>query len=106
MSNKDGDGGMKWSEMSERERDVLVRKHTGVALATSSISNAWQVVEKLKQMEYGVQIYCQNGFDWSVTLYEEAAHGSFETFDEPVEAKTAPEAICKAALLAVGVQIE
>ncbi|BCJ86494.1 BC1872 family protein [Effusibacillus dendaii] len=72
---------------------------------TESISDAWQVLEKLKNDGYGINLYGQDGFKWQVQLYEGRTYGAIVTFDELIEHTSAPMAICLAALKSVGVEI-
>lgn len=94
---------MKWGEMSPRERDVLVaEKVMGwtylVPRYTTDISVAWEVVEKWRLYEV------HKVGDW-YTVWFYGIHPNTSDYAE-ASAPTASEAICKAALKAVGVDIE
>lgn len=118
---------MKWSEMTPRERDALVSHRVmgiGVALGemfqyavlpsnytkcpqhySTDIAAAWDVFEKgQQQCDFGMVIFGAIGYTCQfVTMTPD---GQYETHEVCASADTAPEAICKAALKAVGVDIE
>jgi hypothetical protein len=119
--------GVKWADMSPRQRDALVAEkvmglvvhpHGGVwdgknpatyrtnFHPSTDIGAAWEVVEKLAEQNSGdlsVSIYQRKTFQplWRCTITD-------STFKQHVvyEHLSAPEAICKAALKAVGVDVE
>lgn len=115
---------MNWSEMSPRERDALVAEKvmgfTKPSLGwgfhelesgsyvnyplphyTTDISEVWEVVDKLKKK----RVFINMGFSPISNRY--AVNFSTVTVmkDSNGYAPTAPEAICLAALKAVGVEI-
>jgi hypothetical protein len=63
---------------------------------SSSIADAWQVVEKLKADGNNVWV------EWAGKVW---VCGATSVFPD-IEADTAPLAICKAALMVVGVEVE
>lgn len=77
---------------------------------STDISAAWLVVEKLRDIGWSVAVCGDNG--WGCTFYKVHTNGSeyiWATWKEshgPINADTAPLAICLAALEAVGVDIE
>ena len=119
-----------WESLTDRERDALVaekvmrllsvgRRNTGVQYEThlayylpslkeyrtvphysTSIADAWPVVEKLIAMKIGIAI--KHGWtndEWCAHIMPEY---NDSRKDMEVWADTAPEAICLAALKAVG----
>jgi hypothetical protein len=103
---------MKWSEMSARERDALVAERimgqkiprplkfgTPIAPYSISIDAAWKVVEKLKETRYVHLWFDGDGWWFEV----EVGEGALESVE--AKAPNAPEAICLAALRAVGVEV-
>lgn len=73
-------------------------KYNQVSFSTD-ISAAWEVVEKMKQNEWSVTIQAYGNEPNEVTEYE-VTFGFLN--EKPAAAvKSAPEAICKAALIAV-----
>jgi hypothetical protein len=113
---------MEWDELSPRERDALVAEHVmgwkpsptlidgwvlqdgthinhGGFHPSTNIADAWQVVEKFKQEKLTfIEISLSN---YSCKTLISTPNGNYE-----VEAPTATEAICKAALRACGVDID
>jgi hypothetical protein len=108
---------MKWSDMSPRERDALVAVNVmgwevvrgtvvppgyeswskpEVPSYTTDISAAWEVVEKMD--EWIVQ-RARDGDYWVTVRFGESWYLSGWV-------KSAPEAICLAALKAVGVDVD
>lgn len=74
---------------------------------TTDIGDAWRVLERLKELGFGVNIYGQKGFDYKVEIYYKTFSTEFFYFDSGEvlgEEKSAPLAICKAALKAVGME--
>ena len=81
---------------------------------STSISDAWQVVEKLNKQGIVISLMDQHGYDeeknnyrmWRVGFMDEKAHEQNKSREqvwfEVEEADTAPLAICMAALKAVG----
>jgi hypothetical protein len=62
---------------------------------SANITSAWEVVERLLELDFGVEVYGERGFLWKVAVYDKTGRcwrGS---------ADTVPLAICRAALLAV-----
>jgi hypothetical protein len=97
---------MKWNELSPRERDELIAtKVMGWEnpwqpfQPSTDIADAWQVVEKFEPHQITKS---KTGFSHSDNKYR-AIVGKNQNV---AYANTAPEAICKAALLAAGVEIE
>ena len=75
---------------------------------TTQIARAWEVVEKMQSMNHqqDIHIQCLHG-KWDVSMcHFERNEEQMEWGDWTINAPTAPEAICKAALRAVGVKIE
>lgn len=64
---------------------------------SSDISDAWQVVEKMRKCGFDVSIWVYGSPNKVRVTIESSNHGPQFTF----KADTAPEAICKAALLVV-----
>jgi hypothetical protein len=117
----------KWSEMTQEQRDVLVAKcvmdeKKGLITYeqerdlnlmphyTSNISAAWEVVEKMLERDYWISdLGVDKFFDGTIgytARYHHTNPDSLGDFVGEVTCTTAPEAICKAALKAVGVDIE
>jgi hypothetical protein len=123
---------MKWDEMSPRERDALIaEKVMGYEVIdvlkqgithmdngtkrwiknpnySTKIADAWQVVEKLKQKHDFVTIVWGDG-TWGchiATMLPPNDEWEYDSNEWVADAPTAPEAICKASLLAMGVEIE
>ncbi|GMA50155.1 hypothetical protein GCM10025857_15120 [Alicyclobacillus contaminans] len=104
---------MKWSEMSPRERDALVaEKVMGYTECgkeepieyTTHISAAWDVVDRMQQLGWNMDlmnayIVPEIGRQWGCDLRDGR---NLVVGLGP----TAPEAICLAALRAVGVDVE
>ena len=67
------------------------------------ISSAWLVVEKLRERYSNVVLHGANG--WGVSLGNITGTNGSETWIGPFNAATAPEAICRAGLRAVGVEV-
>lgn len=76
---------------------------------STQINDAWEVVEKLKRDGWNVSLGGDNG--WGCTIYKIHAQGGknfSSTWEEsfgPINAETAPLAICLAALKAVGYDV-
>jgi len=68
---------------------------------STDISAAWQVVEKLASEGFTPSIVFSDEKHWGMTAYcqQESVVGDF-TLEDVVWCDTAPEAICKAALMA------
>lgn len=102
---------MKWAEMTPRERDVLVADKV-MDLAwpgdnfrpSTDISAAWEVVEKVGEQHFFLRHYERHIYV-DKSLWTEGWYCSLKPHVF-AEAPTAPEAICKVALKAVGVEIE
>lgn len=120
---------MKWDDMAERERDLLVaervtkhfpfndkperfrsREHLldianyHVPDYTTDITAAWEVVEKMISKGVWFEIaWNPNKQRFRVLI---GANGVDGIHGCDINARTAPEAICKAALLAVGEKID
>lgn len=69
---------------------------------STSIADAWQVVEKLRET-WAIELHGREGV-WNC-LVEEGDEVTAH-FIATAEAGTAPLAICKAALMSVGVEVE
>jgi len=69
---------------------------------SADISAAWQVVEKMREEWDTVKVICDSHSDWFIELFKKVG----DKWDEVIEFRShiacmsAPEAICKAALLA------
>jgi hypothetical protein len=109
----------RWADMSPRQRDGLVAEkvmgwnrddvwlgdyewlfNTDVPRYTTDISAAWEVVEKIRTRFY-VDIELSEP-----TLGVTVGLSNMDGEVACVTCATAPEAICKAALTAVGVDVE
>jgi hypothetical protein len=113
---------IKWSELSPRERDALVAEkvmgfnksdldfmgeihvekdgiHRELPHYTTDIAAAWEVVEKLNCQGYRVEIVCGSQGDTYVTFVIGGIRCRVDCYN-------LKEAICLAALKAVGVEIE
>lgn len=98
---------IKWSELSERERDALVdetvlgRTGRDWFKPSTSISDAMAVVEKMRPSHF-VLI---NGADtfWSVEFEPTITPKPFKTYE--AACASLPEAICLAALRSTGLNI-
>ncbi|RBW69679.1 BC1872 family protein [Bacillus taeanensis] len=71
----------------------------GSFIPSASIEDAWKVVEKLREDQIKMDIVCQP--ENYVVYVSSANNESLE-----IKSKTAPEAICLAALKAVGYEME
>lgn len=79
---------------------------------SDDIAAAWEVVKKMTEDDYELAIFVSNAYDKPISAkfdynpdLEKDPNGVFVE-RETEEYLTAPEAICKAALLAVGVDVE
>ncbi|MFD0587997.1 hypothetical protein ACFQZE_08265 [Paenibacillus sp. GCM10027627] len=73
---------------------------------SKDISAAWEVVEKIDEGKRGISVSKSPYYDdvWivEISIFEADEEGKIHIVDKFIaEAKSAPEAICKAALLAV-----
>lgn len=120
---------VKWADLSARERDALVaervegldvtvKEHAGgVKVAwvsrtgevevmlpcyTKAITAAWHVVEGMQERDLCPLINGYAGGPWTVEFWPEVGLDALGV----AEAATAPEAICIAALRAVGVEVD
>lgn len=114
---------MNWDEMSARERDALVAEkifgtpldpyrpgwvidgniRTYLKNYTTDISAAWEVVEKMRERGHDFDAGAWNKMKpvWSARFPKEDVNNShYDSLGD-----TAPEAICKAALRTVGVEV-
>jgi hypothetical protein len=89
-----------------RELNYLVAKHifnmdnTDYIPYSENISAAWEVVEKIGQNKFKVEILRSSDGKYFATC-KKVGSVSDKLFEVYAKADTAPEAICKAALLAV-----
>lgn len=96
---------LNWQAMTERERDWLVTDHIFGLIDILEFSTcpkaAMEVVEAMRGRGYVVRL--DNGLDgtWEAFFYKQT---KMEDYYAPGD--TMPEAVCKAALLAVGVEVE
>jgi hypothetical protein len=67
---------------------------------STDITAAWQVVEKLREHYTNVSLHGANG--WGLTAWNSALDGREYDLGGPINAATAPHAICLTALLALG----
>jgi hypothetical protein len=73
-----------------------------------NIKEAWSVVEILNAMGFGVSVYTQKSFECAVDIYYDTQSTTtydFGSGDTVAREKTAPLAICKAALRVVGIEV-
>ena len=93
----------KWDALTPRERDAWVAEAVmgWQWTYTSDIAAAWQVVEKMMEGEHNsFRLFRCDGFPESRRCAA-SFKPSVESALKLVEAPTAPEAICLAALMAV-----
>lgn len=70
---------------------------------SGSLTYAWQVVRKLNKRGYLVKLW-QNADDWGVSVWNPESTDVFSGAEAP--GRTAPEALCRAALQAVAAKKE
>ncbi|WP_074951041.1 BC1872 family protein [Alicyclobacillus macrosporangiidus] len=116
----------RWSEMTPRERDALVAEQVfgwtgcwanphglaafgvppgktsrrGIGYYTTDISTAWQIIEHVKSKGFYIDVLSY------ADGYVAVTHDGQEPLNLDGTAPTASEAICIAALKAVGVNVE
>ena len=64
---------------------------------TSDIRHAWQVVEKMREKGYNIQLHNCDGGNWQVDFYDYTQ----DTVEGIAYEETVPLAICRAALKAI-----
>jgi hypothetical protein len=93
--------GYKFWSINEDDRSRIIYSVTSFE-PTKDIADAWQVVEKLIDEGYDINVYNHNKeFNVEINIEEDDKHLWFYG-----EADSAPLAICLAALKAVGVEVE
>lgn len=78
----------------------LAREMCGAS--STDIADSWQVVEKMRERGYAVRIIADNQ---APMVYVSMLSPHDTAWVDPVDEKSAPRAICLAALKAVGVEV-